>query len=122
MRLPRSVNDTGELLFGALPTALNPCKLTALPVVDMGPSYRPGRRTVSASYVSFATAYPLSFQHPTDSYAILDTGILYLSCHQFWPVTLRRLLVLPPGLPSYNIPCERRQELPLLTSHTWRRA
>ena len=117
LKLPIEEYGEGELLFGATNPKLNSSSFVNLPVVNMTSSpYFADSWTVSVEHISFASPHTLHLSLPSPAYALLDSALPYL----ILPTELARNMTAAIGAQPgpywfYNIPCERRQELPLLT-------
>ena len=116
LKLPNSVSNRGDLLFGGIDPDLFLGEITTLPLVH--PEYPPLSNTwaVSIESITFDTQVPLHFDMPSGSVAVLDTGWPWISLpHEiFFNVTAAVGARLFQGF-VYSIPCERRQELPTMT-------
>ena len=118
LKLPLREADEGELLFGGTNPNLQSSDFINLPVINVTAEH--GRDhdswTVPASHIHFDTPHPLQMSLPSSAYAIFDTSSPYL----ILPSALARNMTAAIGAMRgpywYNhIPCERRQELPILT-------
>ena len=116
LKLPTGLHEEGEILFGGMNSTLNSSTLINLPLVNVTQSHFSNRWTVRASNISFASPRPLEFTLPTHGFAVLDSGDPYLIIPGALARNLTAAIGAKPG-PAWfhNIPCERRQELPLLT-------
>jgi saccharopepsin len=118
LKLPLYEEDEGEILFGATNPNLHSSDFINLPVINTSASYGQDHDswTVSASHIHFDSPQPLQQALPANAYAVLDTSSPFL----ILPANLARNLTAAIGAmrgPYWfkHIPCERRQELPLLT-------
>ena len=105
LKLPIDQHTEGELLFGGINPKVNSSTFTNLPVVNM-----------TSEDGFFDSPHPLQASLPSPAYAWLDSALPYL----ILPTELARNMTAAIGAQQgpywfHNIPCERRQELPLLT-------
>ena len=117
MKLPIGFDDEGEILLGGMNTRINSSSLIDLPVVNATGEYLfHDQWTVPASHISFDSSHPLEYSLPASGYALLDTASPYLILPSELARNMTAAIGAEPG-PAwfYNIPCERRQELPALT-------
>ena len=114
LRLPLYEDQEGELLFGSINPAINRSDFVTLPVLNETSDHRyKNAWTVPASHVSFNSLKPLKVSLGPTGYAIFDIATPYI----ILPTTLARNITAAIGAMQgpawlYNIPCERRQELP----------
>ena len=116
LKLPIGLYDEGQIMFGGLDPNINRSALIDLPVVEVtDPPFSDGW-AVAASNISFASPQPLHVVLPSDGYAVLDSAVPYLMLPSKLATNLTAAVGARPG-PAFfhHIPCERRQELPLLT-------
>ena len=117
LKLPVRPKDKGEFMLGGTNRDLYDSNPVRLRVIDPSrEEFFPDQWTVPASYIDFATDRPLNMSLGDDSFAVLDAGSPYL----ILPDELAKNLTLAIGAQDgpywfRSIPCERRQELPLLT-------
>jgi len=117
LKLPSYQREEGELLLGGSGDILNESDFLTLPVINETSDKRyKDSWTVSASHISFGTPNPLEISLSSTGYAVLDIAVPYI----ILPSELARNITAAIGAvrgPAwfYNIPCERRQELPTLT-------
>ncbi|KAK4695706.1 hypothetical protein P7C71_g2099, partial [Lecanoromycetidae sp. Uapishka_2] len=118
LKLPIFEDEEGELLFGATDPNLHSSDFISLPVMNATAhnGFNHDAWTVPASHIHFDSPHPLDQPLAKNAYALLDTSSPYL----ILPSVLARNLTAVIGAvrgPWWlkHIPCERRQELPLLT-------
>lgn len=116
LKLPTRLDEEGEILFGAVNSKLSNSDLIDLPVVKMTAPPFSSNWIVPASHISFASSKPLEVTLPNKAIAALNSGSPYLML----PDALAQNLTAAIGAEAgpawfHHIPCERRQELPLLT-------
>lgn len=117
LKLPVGPDDEGEILFGAIPESIDASNLVTLPVINVtSPPDFSDAWTVSATHISFDSPSPMNVSLGLASWALLDSSSPYL----ILPTGLARNLIQAIGARRgpywfHNIPCERRQELPILT-------
>ena len=116
LKLPIRIDEEGEILFGARNPKLNSSALIDLPVVNGTRAPFSSSWNVPASKISFASPRPLEVTLPSNTIAVLDSGDPYLMLPDAMARNLTAAIGAIPG-PAWfhHIPCERRQELPLLT-------
>ena len=116
LRLPHSMEETGELLLGGANPTLYEGEPTWLPLAEVNDTSFAGTWAVSASAVHFDTPKPLHLDLSNTTVAILDTARPYI----LLPWSFGRKLLSAIGAEEgpawfYNIPCSRRAYLPHLT-------
>ena len=116
LKLPIGLKDEGEILFGARNPELNSSAFIDLPYVNVSRPPFSSPWAVPASHISFGSPHPLNYTLPANGYAVLASAHPYLILPFELARNLTAALGARPG-PAWfhNIPCERRQELPLLT-------
>jgi saccharopepsin len=121
MKLPQSASDQGTLILGGIDEDLFTGPITSFPVLQPRidfPLYD-NAWAIPLTSITFNTPHPLHWEMPKSSSAVLDSGYpcIFLPNQLFRNVTAacggKKFTV---GFDTfYEIPCERRQELPTLT-------
>jgi Eukaryotic aspartyl protease len=115
LKLPVNTRDSGELLLGGTnPELYHEDTMVRLPVIEGSSDFW----CVPADSITFNHPHrPLHVDMPTGSFAMLDSGWPYIMLppELFANITAAVGASEGPSIFFYNIPCERRQELPSIT-------
>lgn len=118
LKLPHYEDEEGELLFGSTNPTLHKTDFINLPVINITArnGFNHDSWTVPASHIHFDSPHPLEQTLPSNAYALLDTSLPYLILPSAFARNLTAAIGAARGPYWFqHIPCERRQELPLLT-------
>ena len=115
LKLPRNPAVHGELLFGATNPNSYASPPVRMPIVETEQT-RHGW-TVAARNITFASyPRPLHLTLPTSTIAILDSASPWIIVPRALAQNITAAVGAEPGpYWLYNVPCNRRQELPVLT-------
>ena len=118
MKPPRYEKGEGEILFGTTNPAPNSSDFVTLSTsnVTTHDGYFADPWTVPASKIQFDSPNPLEMDLPLEAWAQLDSSSPYLILPSNLAETLAAAIGAIAGPYWFShIPCERRQELPVLT-------
>jgi saccharopepsin len=122
LKLPTKEGDQGELLLGATNRDLYVSEPITVPLVDDSHNFMPYSWTLPAEAITFDSQVPLQTNcgspewAPGPCHAVIDSSTPYIMLPHALAVNITAAVGARRGpLWFYNIPCERRQELPTLT-------
>ncbi|KAL9114347.1 MAG: hypothetical protein Q9227_001769 [Pyrenula ochraceoflavens] len=118
LKLPRSEDEQGDLLFGASDPELYQAPLSQIPVLDLQDENPfSGLWTVPADHLFFNSTRPLIHTFNSSSaFAVLDSSSPYLILPDEIAANLSLAIGAQPGPYWFqNIPCSNRVFLPTLT-------
>lgn len=122
LKLPTKEGDQGELLLGATNRDLYVSEPTTVPLSNHTDSSFPASWTLPAEAITFNSQVPLqttcgsSDWGPGPCNALIDSSIPYIMLPHALADNITAAVGAQPGpMWFYNVPCERRQELPTLT-------
>lgn len=117
LKLPRSENEFGDLLFGASDQSLYNAPLMKIPITNPpDDSVFHNFWTVSIDHATFNTTIPLSQTFKSSSIGILDSSSPYLALPGEIARNISAAIGARPGPYWFeNVPCSDRLYLPTLT-------
>jgi len=122
LKLPTKEGDLGELLLGATNRDLYVSEPTTVPLSNHTDRFFPASWALPTEAITFNSQVPLqttcgsSDWGPGPCNALIDSSIPYIMLPHTLAINITTAVGARPGpLWFYNIPCERRQELPTLT-------